>query len=88
MLKNKENIDNVLEIEVSSGDKLDLLSLAKVIHYLSNSLSSIEFDGETLFKVEKSEYISIIGKNKLSNNFISSLKREIIEYKNYYCPSI
>lgn len=88
VLKNKENIDNVLEIEVSSGDKLDLLSLAKVIHYLSNSLSSIEFDGETLFKVEKSEYISIIGKNKLSNNFISSLKREIIEYKNYYCPSI
>ena len=43
IFNNKESKDRIKEINIFSGIRLDLLSLAKLIHYLSGSSSKIYF---------------------------------------------
>jgi len=84
LMKEREGNGNVLEIDVASGVELNLLSLAKIIHYLSGSSSRIECGGESISKVEESEYISIIKNNSVNDQFIIHMREVISEYREHY----
>lgn len=80
-----KNIPNdsktILEVDISSGIKLDLISLAKIIHYISKSSSVIEYDSSFIKQVSKIEYNNLIKENNINDKFISSITDSIIEYR-------
>ena len=79
----KQQVD-VLEVKISSGIELDLLSLAKLLHYISGSKSIIEYDDSLNYTVDKSEYLNIIKVNNISPEFISILGEVVGEYRECY----
>ena len=78
----KERIDSNLinEINIFSGIRLDLLSLAKIINYLSDSKSKIYFKKSSIDKVTTEEFNKIIKKRKITEKFLSKVK-ELIDSK-------
>jgi UDP-glucose 4-epimerase len=86
MMNGREADGSVLEINVSSGVELDLLSLAKIIHYLSKSSSKIECDGESRVKVTEREYMEVIENNGVDEQFIASMSNVVSEYRKQYHP--
>ena len=62
------------EINIFSGTRLNLIVLSKIIHYLSNSKSIINYENTSTDKVTSSEYNSILKEGKISEKFISQVK--------------
>ena len=77
ILDKKESKDCIKEINIFSGLRLDLLSLAKLIKYLSNSSSKIFFENSPIDKVTTAEYNKILKKKKISEKFLSQLSNLI-----------
>ena len=65
------------EVNILSGMQLDLLSLSKVIHYLTDSSSTIHYGNESINKVTLLEFEDIVNKRKLTKKFISQVKSTI-----------
>ena len=76
----KESKDCIKEINIFSGMRLDLLSLAKLIKYLSDSSSKIYFENSSIDKVTTAEFNKIVKKKKISGKFLSQVS-ELITYK-------
>jgi nucleoside-diphosphate-sugar epimerase len=62
------------EINIFSGNRLNLLMLSKIIHFLSNSTSIINYENTSTDKVTSSEYNSILKEGKISEKFIIQVK--------------
>jgi UDP-glucose 4-epimerase len=69
----KENEDYIKEINIFSGIRLDLLSLAKIISYLSSSTSKIYLIDSLVDKVTSSEFNKIVKQRKISDEFLSKV---------------
>ena len=76
----KESKDCIKEINIFSGIRLDLLSLAKLINYLSDSSSKIYFENSSIDKVTTAEFNKIVKKRKIPGKFLSQVS-EVITYK-------
>ena len=73
----KESKDCIKEINIFSGVRLDLLSLAKLIKYLSNSSSKIYFENTSIDKVKTAEYNKLVKNKKISEKFLCQLSNLI-----------
>ena len=73
----KESKDCNKEINIFSGTRLDLLSLAKLIKYLSNSSSKIYFENTSIDKVKTAEYNKLVKNKKISEKFLCQLSNLI-----------
>jgi nucleoside-diphosphate-sugar epimerase len=69
----KESEDYIKEINIFSGIRLDLLSLAKIISYLSSSTSKIYLIDSLVDKVTSSEFNKIVKQRKISDEFLSKV---------------
>ena len=74
--KNKSKIF-INESNIFSGIRLDLLSLAKIIKYLSDSSSKINYKNQSIEKVTDEDFNKIIIKRKISLNFLKQVKKVI-----------
>ena len=82
--ENKENTGLVEDINISSGIRLDLLSLAKIIKYLSGSSSKINYENQLIKKVTNTEFDKIVIERKISKKFLNQVKELInIESSRY-----
>lgn len=82
--ENKENTGFVEDINIYSGIRLDLLSLAKIIKYLSGSSSKINYENQLIKKVTNTEFDKIIMERKISKKFLNQVKELInIESSRY-----
>jgi UDP-glucose 4-epimerase len=67
----------VEESNIFSGIRLDLLSLAKIINYLTGSSSKINYQNQSIEKVTNVEFNKIVTKRKLSEKFLNQVKKVI-----------
>jgi len=81
-IKNQE--DGIVEVDISSGIKLNLVSLAKMIHYLAKSSSVIEYNSFSSSEITETDYKKIVMENNITEEFISSVFDSISEYKLKY----
>ena len=65
------------ELNIFSGIRLDLLSLAMIIKYLTNSSSKINYQSESIEKVTDEDFNKIVIKRKLSKKFINQINKVI-----------
>ena len=82
--ENKENTGFIEDINIFSGIRLDLLSLAKIIKYLSGSSSKINYENQLIKKVTNTEFDKIVIERKISKKFLNQVKELInIESSRY-----
>lgn len=74
----------VMEIDISSGVKLDLLSLASIVHYLSKSTSIIRLGTEEISIIQKDKFEEILIENEVSTEFVDFINQTIHMYKAVY----
>jgi len=73
----KESKDCIKEINIFSGVRLNLLSLAKIIHFLSNSTSNINYGNISINKVTSSEFNTILNERQIPEQFINQISNLI-----------
>lgn len=69
------------EVEITSGVVLNLLDLAKIIHFLVKSTSKIKYINTEINNISKDMFNKIVDNNKVNTNFIKNLESTIAEYK-------
>jgi len=75
---------DVMEIDISSGVELDLLSLATIVHYLSQSTSVIRYGMDAINVIQKVQFEEVLIKNQVPNKFVESIIETIHAYKAVY----
>jgi len=77
---NKEQDGCPKEVNIFSGVRLDLLTLAKIIHYLSDSSSTIYYEESSKGKINNDSFRRIIKDKKIPGGFIDQVKDVIAKY--------
>ncbi len=68
-----ESKEHLNEVDIYSGVKLDLLSLAKIMHFLASSNSRIYINNSCINKVTEIEFQNLIIERKIPKTFLNKI---------------